>query len=179
MRLLLVGFVSLALVEPTAAAPAARLPGEVKRYVAELDRSCRRNGSTPAEHPQLVRSVDLTSDAIPDYVIDVGRYQCIGSLSLFYGAHVGNPVVIFVGSRGRTVRKAYESYAYRVFLEPSGQLPRVHLVVAALACGQKLEANTPFSDWEFCSRPLDWNAEKGTFVVAPLEQARPYKAAQP
>lgn len=179
MRLLLVGFLSLTLVEPAAAAPAASLPDEVKRYVSELDRSCRRNGSTPAEHPQLVRSVDLTGDAIPDYVIDVGRYQCIGSLSMFFGAHVGNPVVIFVGSRGRTVRKAYDSYAYQVFLEHSGQLPRVHLVVAALACGQKLEANAPFSDWEFCSRPLDWNAEKGAFVFAPLEQARPFRPDQP
>jgi hypothetical protein len=54
----------------------------------------------------------------------------------------------------------------------AGGKARLWLDVGGLSCGQRNAANIPFSNWKFCSRPLNWNAAAGTFVYAPLAQAK-------
>jgi hypothetical protein len=53
-----------------------------------------------------------------------------------------------------------------------GPKPRLWIDVAAQQCGQRNAAKLPFSDWQFCSRPLDWDPAKRTLVLASISEKR-------
>lgn len=169
MLSLLIGLVSLAPAAPTASAHG--LPIEVERYVAEQARFCRKVGGVPGDNPKLVTSVDLNGDDVPDYIVDLGHYDCEGAVSAI-GGQLGQPVTIFIGTKDHSAYEAFRGLSLGVTVEASGGSSRVYLVVQGAACGQALTADTPISDWKSCSRQLDWNAATRSFSLAPLEQVR-------
>lgn len=148
----------------------AGLPSEVRSYVQDLNERCRRAGGTPSESPRLVRSVDLTGDRRLDYVVDDGGYVCVNAISIMSAGHNGAAVSIFVGVQGGGAIRAYDGYSHGVTIASHHGRPRATLIVGALNCGQPSDPARPFSEWWFCSRPLEWDARNKRFAFAPLIQ---------
>ncbi|ACK49218.1 hypothetical protein Msil_0238 [Methylocella silvestris BL2] len=173
---LILGIVGALAAQQSAAARSPNsLPLELRRYIVELNNSCKEAGGAPGKSSNLVKFADLTGDAVVDYVVDVSAYECGGAASALSAGQSGAAVAVFVGGPNNTAVKAYDNTVYGVNIDESGPKPRLYIDVAALDCGQKNAAKLPFSSWKFCSRPLDWNAAKNTFVFAPLAEARPVR----
>lgn len=148
-------------------------PLAVRQHLAGLHAECRSYGGTPGKMSDLMKSADLTGDGLTDYVIDLNGYRCDGAASAMGAGQSGAAMAIFVSGPGNTAAKVYENTVYGVVLEKTGPKPRLYLDIAGLDCGQKNAARVAFSDIKSCSRPVDWNPAKRTFVYAPLAQARP------
>lgn len=173
MRLLIGG---LALIASTAAAvPAspAPLPNEVLRYISGFDQICRQAGGLPGNHGDLVQVADLTGDGVSDYVVDIHAYTCVDAAGAVSAGRDGMAVAIFVGGSGGSATKVFEAVTDGATLDRGGSRARLYLDVGGVDCGQQNASSLPYTEWKFCSRPLDWNAMKKTFQFAPLSQARP------
>ena len=173
MRLLIGGFAMIALTAAAMAAPPTPLPAEVQRYIGGFDQICRQAGGAPGNHGDLVQVVDLTGDGVPDYVVDIHGYNCLDAAGAVAAGRDGMAVAIFVGGPGGSATQAYEAITDGATVERGSARSRVYVDVGGVDCGQQNAANLPYTDWKFCSRPLDWNAAKKTFQFAPLSQARP------
>jgi hypothetical protein len=159
---------------PAAAAPisANSLPMEIRKFVVELNNECKSYGGQPGKSSGLIKFADLTGDGLVDYVADLNAYQCQGAASAMGAGQSGAAMSIFVGGPGNTAVKVYDGLVYGTTVDKTGPRPRLYLDIAGLDCGQKNAARVAFSDIKSCSRPLDWNPAKRTFVYAPLAQAR-------
>jgi hypothetical protein len=150
-----------------------QLPMELRRFIVDLHKQCQEFGGKPGKSPKLVTFADLTGDGVLDYVIDVHNYECSDtSAEAMLNGQSGGTIVIFVGGANNTATKAFTESVYGSNIDQASGKARIYLDVAAANCGQRNAANVPFSDWKFCSRPLDWDAAKGSFKFAPLAQAR-------
>lgn len=156
---------------PAAAAPAP-LPVAVRAHLAELAKACREYGGRPGAMPALVQSADLTGDGLADYVVDLNVYNCEGAASAMGAGQSGAAVAVFVSGPGGVARRAYDNTTYGANIATAGGKARLWLDTAGFECGQR-GANIPFSNWKFCSRPLNWNPAKGAFAYAPLVEAKP------
>lgn len=173
MRLLISGLALIALTAAAMAAPPAPLPPEVLRYIGGFDQICRQAGGIPGNHGELVQVVDLTGDGVSDYVVDIHSYNCLDAAAAVSAGRDGMAVAIFVGGSGGSATKVYEAITDGATLDRGGARPRLYVDVGGVDCGQQNASTLPYTDWTFCSRPLDWNAKKKTFEFAPLSQARP------
>jgi hypothetical protein len=160
--------VILALVAACPASAAPPLPAPVRADLARLGEDCRGYGGRPGPAPELVRSADLTGDGIADHVIDQNAYNCDGAASAMGSGQSGAAIRVYAGLPGGGAKLAYENTAYGTRIVGA----RLWIETAALECGQRA-AGVPFSDWKFCSRPLNWNPAKGVFAYAPLSEAKP------
>jgi hypothetical protein len=151
---------------------ASRLPAIVRQHVKDINYHCSRSGGIPPGSPRLVRIIEITNDGQPDYLVDLSHYSCRNSESFMHGGHNGSPIWIFVGGPKRSARLAYDGYSHGVELTSGRGKSRLWLKVAASACGQPPGTARAFSDWWFCSRPLDWNGRTRRFVFAPLGEVR-------
>jgi hypothetical protein len=159
--------------QPLSAAAQASLPPELRKHLASLDGECRDYGGRPGKAPQLVKSADLTGDGRPDYVVDLNGYNCEGAASAMAAGQSGAAMVVFVSGPANSARRAFDGLTYGTKIVTGGGRSRLYLDVAGVDCGQRAAANIPFSNWKFCSRPLNWNAAKQAFVFAPLAEAKP------
>jgi len=150
-----------------------QLPMELRRFIVDLNKQCQEFSGKPGKSPNLVTFADLTGDGVLDYVIDVHNYECTDTSSdAMLNGQSGGTIVIFVGGANNTATKSFTESVYGSKVEQASGKSRIYLDVAAANCGQRNAANIPFSDWKFCSRPLDWDAAKAAFKFAPLAQAR-------
>lgn len=150
---------------------ATDLPTEVRRDVKNMDYWCRRFGGIPPKKQPFVRKVDLTGDGRPDYIVDLGLYDCRKHVSFMDGGHDGRPVRIFVSGPKHTAHLAYDGYSHGVKLTSTHGRSRIWLRVGALACGQP-PGSKVFASWWFCLRPLQWNGRTKRFVFGPLSEIR-------
>lgn len=173
MRLLISGLALIASTAAAMAAPPPPLPAEVLRYIGGFDQICRQAGGVPGNHGDLVQVVDLTGDGVADYVVDIHSYNCLEAAGAVSAGRDGMAVAIFVGGSGGSATKVFEAITDGATLDRSGARSRLYVDVGGVDCGQQNASTLPYTDWTFCSRPLDWNAGKKTFQFAPLSQARP------
>lgn len=162
---------SLLVAGPALAAPpqpAPPLPAQVRADLAALGQECRDYGGKPGPAPELVKSADLNGDGVADHVIDQNAYNCDGAASAMGAGQSGAAIRVYAGLPGGGAKLAWQNTAYGTKVAGG----RLWVDTAGVDCGQRA-ANIPFSDWKFCSRPLDWNTAKGAFVYAPLSQAKP------
>ena len=172
MRWIVLLFV-LALSSSATAAPQAKaVPPEVRKHLAALNAECRGYGGQPGNSPGLIKVGDLTGDSAVDYVIDLNGYNCEGAASAMAAGQSGAGVAVFASGPGGAATKVYENTVYAAAIDTKGPKPRLYLDLGGVECGQKNAAKIPFSNWKFCSRPVDWNPAKRTFDLAPLAQAR-------
>lgn len=171
MRLPAIAFSLVALAAPAAAAPSS-LPPDVQRYIAGFDQVCRQAGGSPGNHAGMITVADLTGDGQPDFVVDIHNYNCIDAPASVAAGRDGMAVAIFVAGSGDNAFKAFEAITDGATVEQQGGRSRVYLDVGGVDCGQQNAATLPYTEWKFCSRPLDWSAAKKTFQFAPVSQAR-------
>jgi hypothetical protein len=157
---------------PAAAAPPAPLPGPVRADLAAMNTECRSYGGRPGPAPELIKSADLTGDGIADHVIDQSLYNCQGAASAMGAGQSGAAIRVYAGAPGGGAKLAYQGVVYGTKVLTTGGKARVWIDTAGYECGDR-RRDVPFSDWKFCSRPLNWNAAKGAFVLAPLAEAKP------
>ena len=140
-----------------------------------MDLMCRNMDGKPANGPDLLRTIDLNGDSLPDYVLDQGAYVCDGAASLFSGTG-GSQLTVWVSTApGGRVSKAFEGghQGVKVDLEHK---PRAQLLLAlsGVQCGQQLTPLTSNAELQACWRPLSWDAKRKTLQLAPLSEVRPY-----
>ncbi|HEY3697442.1 hypothetical protein [Phenylobacterium sp.] len=170
-RTFLAPLLAAAAAAPAAAAPAPPPPA-VRAHLSELDKECRGYGGRPGSMPGLVQSADLTGDGLADYVVDLNVYNCDGAASAMGAGQSGAGLSVFVGGPGGAARRAYDNTTYGAKIVTAAGKARLWLDTAGSECGQR-GANIPFSDWKFCSRPVNWNAAARAFAYAPLAEAKP------
>jgi hypothetical protein len=171
MRPTLIAIVTLAATS-AAAAPPVPLPGPVRADLAALHSECRSYGGQPGAAPELVKSADLSGDGIADHVIDQGAYNCQGAASAMGAGQSGAAIRVYAGTPGGGAKLAYQGVVYGTKILTAGGKARLWIDTAGYECGDR-RRDVPFSNWKFCSRPLNWNAAKGAFVLAPLAEAKP------
>ena len=150
------------------------LPMEIRKAVVETNTLCTESGGRPGKSSKLIKFVDLNGDGVTDYLMDLAYYECEGAASAVSAGQSGSAVTIFVGGPNNTARKALNTLSQDTQLETSGGRPRVYVAVMGPDCGQKPSANRPMSQVAVCSRPLNWDAAKQAFVLAPLSEKRPF-----
>jgi hypothetical protein len=151
----------------------AALPTAVRQSIAEMNAICRDASGTPGRSPELIKIADLNGDGMNDYVVDMGSFNCEGAASVMVNGQSGANVTVFVGGPNNTAAKAWTDSVYGNRIDRTGARPRLYVDVAAISCGQRNAANLAFAAWQFCSRPLNWNATKKAFEFAPMAEKRP------
>jgi len=150
------------------------LPLEVRKAVVEVDTLCSESGGKPGTSPQLIKFVDLTGDGVGDYVMDLAYYDCQGAASAVSAGQSGSAVTIFVGGPNNTAKRAYNAVAQGAELITAGGRRRLYVGVMGPDCGQKPSPQRAMVDVEVCTRPLNWDAARQVFVLAPLSEKRPF-----
>lgn len=116
--------------------------------------------------------MDLNGDNFPEYIVDAGTFNCEGAASVMSNGQAGASLTIFAGGPNNTAVRAYSDSVYGNRIDRTGGRVRLFVDVAAQRCGQRNAANLPFSRWEFCSMPLNWDPAKRIFVLGSLAEKR-------
>jgi hypothetical protein len=151
--------------------PVSPWPQAVRAAVGSATAVCREAGGKPGRSPDLVKTVDLTADGMPDYLIDWSKYECVGAVSAMENGQSGATLEILVGLLGKTAVSVYSASVYGAKVETVGGRSQLWIDVAASECGQNARG-VPFSNWQFCSRALVWNKATRKFAFAPISQKR-------
>jgi hypothetical protein len=171
MRPALIAIAALA-AGPALAAPPTPLPGPVRADIAAMNSECRGYGGRPGSAPELIKSADLNGDGVLDHLIDQNVYNCEGAASAMGAGQSGAAIRVYAGAPGGGARLAYQGTVYGTKIVTTAGKARLWIDTAGFECGDR-RRDVPFSDWKFCSRPLNWNPAKGAFVLAPLAEAKP------
>jgi len=183
------------------AAPPEELPPAVQQYVVHLDQICRKAGGIPGNPNAAVKLIDLTQDGVGDYLVNGAAYPCRGADSALADDRQRTPVAVFVTmpqasggktavkttekpasksatkskdkASGKSVVKAFETVAYGVTIRTDGTYPRLLIQQAAADCAATGPVLQPLDEIKFCARPLDWDTDKQSFVLAPPAAAQP------
>ena len=150
------------------------LPLEVRKAVVEVNTLCAESGGKPGKSPQLIKFVDLTGDGVTDFVMDLAFYDCQGAASAVSAGQSGNAVIIFVGGPNNTAKRAYDAVAQAADLVTAAGKRRLYVGVMGPDCGQRPSPRRAMSDVAVCSRPLNWDAARQVFVLAPMSEIRPF-----
>jgi hypothetical protein len=156
-----------------AATRQAFLPLPVRQSLIAMAKTCTDAGGTPGKSSGVIQYADLNGDGTDDYVFDQAAFICEGATSATENGQAGAEIAIFVGGSGNGAVKVYSNNVYGNHIDRSHSPARLYIDVAAQLCGQRDATRLPFARWEFCSRPLNWNAAKHAFVLAPLSEKRP------
>lgn len=173
---------ALAMLAQAAPSPSTRhispnfLPMEIRRAVNEVNQMCKESGGAPGKSSKLIKFVDLTGDGVIDYVMDLASYDCEGAASAVSAGQSGNAVTIFVGGPNNTAKDAYHAVTQGTELVTEAGRRRLHVAVMGPDCGQKPYSKRAMVDVAVCWRPLNWDAGKKVFVLAPLSEKRPFSA---
>lgn len=152
--------------------PGAVLPDSVVTEVDRLIAECEYDDTkVSAEERQAsldsVESYDLNGDAFTDYLIVDWSVACPIGVSYRHG-NAGTGVIIMAGSADGA-QVAGNAIAHGVRVEArSGAPDRVWLLLGGGYCGQDTQG-VPRSEMQSCERPLEWNAERAEFMLAPTD----------
>ncbi len=171
---LILALPAVALGQRPLAPRAVPVPAAVRASVAELAQICTSSGGRLARSPNLVQYVDLNGDGLTDYVVDAGSFNCDGAAGAMTNGQSGANLTVFVGAAANTATKAYSGSVYANEIDKKAAPPRLYVGVSGPDCGQRNAAKLPFSQLAFCLRPLNWNAARKMFVLAPISEKRPF-----
>lgn len=149
------------------AACAERVPAAVNAELAGYMQVCRDAGGKP-DVTHTVTSLDFTGDGVADYLVDVGRLDCVDAWSV-YGDRE-KPVVVYVGDGKGEAKAAFADTAYAVTIERQGATSRLWITVAGQECGKPPARD--FASETFCDRSLLWKPQLQKFELAPVGTAR-------
>jgi hypothetical protein len=178
MRAPITNWTLAALVVLTASSAAAQprppgyAPASLTKDVLELHAQCRHAGGTPAKSPGLIQTADLNADGLTDYLLDINHYNCEGAASAMGAGQSGAAVAIYVGGAGNTAEKVFSGLAFEAKIEGAAPKVRVWLTIQGLDCGQRNAASVSMANQVGCTRPLNWDTARHTFLYAPLSEAR-------
>lgn len=164
----LVSFVALS----ASASAQDRLPTTVREAVAELTQMCTDAGGKHVPSKELLQMVDLTSDGVPDYVLDQGSFNCDGAASLFGGSG-GFQMSVYRGMPGGQAVPAFSSGTFGVKVEQETSPAKLSIIVSGELCGQRITPTMSHAEYKACWRPVVWNARTKTFGFAPVSQTKP------
>ena len=150
------------------------LPMEIRKAVNEVNAECKDAGGKPGKSSKLIKFIDLNGDGLMDFVMDRAFYECDGAASAVSAGQSGNAVIIFVGGPNNTAKQAYHAVSQGVDVVTTNGKKRLYVAVMGPDCGQKPSSKRAMADVAVCSRPLNWNAGKQAFELAPMSEKRAF-----
>jgi hypothetical protein len=159
------------------------LPEVVAAHIADMDKSCKEDGGTPApsmafeggQSPvrpaELVEHGVLVGGLTEFWAFDEGRYRCDGAASIFSGSG-GAQVYVFVRLNDGRVKQVFMHGADGMSLKRVGSSSELLLRVGGGLCRQA--GNLTHAYTIGCERPLIWDKTAQKMDFAPLREPRPF-----
>ncbi|MGH0029858.1 MAG: GNA1162 family protein [Myxococcota bacterium] len=158
---------------PAGAALPDGVVAAVDRLIAECEIEEGPPTTTAAERQaslEAVETCDLDGDAYPDYLIDDARVACAAGLSFRHGNGGTGILLLKGGADDASLAAGATAFGARIE-QRAGAPDRVWLLLGGAYCGQDT-AGLSRAEMTACERPLVWDAEGRTLVLAGHDQTR-------
>jgi hypothetical protein len=116
-------------------AGAAEEPAGAKGVLDAARKACAANGLQLNVAPEAIRTIDLTGDGQPDYLIDFNHATCEGRESVFCGTG-GCELAIVVALRRGQFREVFHQQVLRYEIEPGEGARTIHFDLHGAYCGK-------------------------------------------